>query len=212
MLNYHHYIQLGTLIIGIICFRKYWPVQYKLILVLVSISFFVEFYGSYLSYYPHKQNNWLYNIYVPIQAVLTLFITYKLVQIAKIKKVIVCLIFIFIIAFIITYKYHENFFTLNHYALTINLICCCIGVGVYFIDTMLNTVQIPLLHQPGFWFMAGVLLFSILLICRFAFWNLTLNNKDYSKIRFYLIIASNTFLYLGCIATFICSNKRQYLQ
>ena len=204
MFQYYNYIEIAALLTGIWLFSKTWNTAYKLLLVFVAITVVIELAGIYINMVLHQHNTWLYNLYVPLQGVLLLSIFSRIVQLAFIKKTINSLIAIFLVSVVISYYIQPDFLSLNNHALVISLVCFCIASSLFFIDVMRNNSTLPLTKQPGLWFATGVLMMSVLFICRFAFWNLVRLTPIYKQMLGLLINIADTFMYLGIIVTFIC--------
>ena len=197
--------------------KKDWKPQFRIILVLTFISLLIELTGRYINFFYRESNHWLYNIYIPIQGFLGLLIFSKFTTILKVKSIIKRLMIFFIVSHFLSYYFHQEFFTLNNYAIILSLVCNCIAASLFYYDVMANDVQTQLLKQPGFWFATGVFFMSVIFICRFAFWNIIISYAGYKTIFPYIINAANTFLYGGFIATFICqnfynTNQKHYLR
>ncbi len=213
MLQFHNYLQIIAFIIALVLMQRAWAVAYKILIFITGISMIVELAGWYINVKLHHNNNWIYNIYVPLLGILQTIVFIKIIETTTIRNLAKFLMVIFIASLIVSYFFSPFFFKLNNYALTIYLICSVISVALFFIDTMINLVEIPLAKQPGFWFAIGILIMSVLNIARFSFWNMVEHTANYSKILSYIVDISNFSLYGAYIATFICLriNQKYYL-
>lgn len=213
MLQFHNYLQIISFAVALILMQRSWPVAYKVLIAITGISVIVELTGWYIGTKLHQNNNWIYNIYVPVLGILQTIIFMQIVETKAIRNSMKLLMAVFLLSVAVSYFFFPHFFKLNSYALTIYLICSVISVALYFIDSMINLIDIPLVKQPGFWLGIGILIMSVLNIARFSFWNMIARTADYSKILNYIVDISNLSLYGAYIATFICLriNQKYYL-
>jgi len=207
MLQYHHYAELAAMASGLLLLRKNWPIPYKMLSALASLTFIVELTGHILWTQFHQNNNWLYNIFVPIQVFTFLWIIYASIQIQKIRKGIRWCFIVMVAGTGITYFWHDSFKMLNNHAITLYWILLIIACCSFYIDAIENTIQIPLLSQPVFWLSSGILFFCAIFVVRTAIWNLMPQLYNFKQLSIYSNIVANTFMYSGIIACFICLHK-----
>lgn len=206
-MQYHHYAELSAFVAGILLVKRDWPFIYKMLVALTALTFLVEISG-YLIWTKLKQNNnWLYNLYLPVQCFCILYFFYKVSEYKLVQKINLALIITMFAGTIISYFIHRSFFFLNSYASELYLILMLVAAGLFYIDSIVNDVEIRLVKQPPFWLSTGLLFFCIIYILIFAFWNLIKQVPYYRVILFYSNIVANTFLYGGIIICFLCMRK-----
>ncbi len=204
---YHHYAELIAFIVGCVVLKKYWLREYKILVLLAGITFLVEISGHVMWIKFHQNNNWLYNIFLPFQCFCFLFLFYKAAIYKSIKHINYALLIFLFAGTAISYCFHRNFIFLNSYASTLYLVLMLIASGCFYIDAILNELEIKLVKQPPFWVATGMLFFTVIYILIFALWNELIKVPYYKLILFYSTIVANTFLYGGLIACFLCLRK-----
>jgi hypothetical protein len=209
VIDYHHIIQLLCLLTGVVLLQKSWPVQFKSLVVLVAVSAAVELAGAYIAHELQQENNWLYNIYLLVQALFVWFIIRKLVAMGISKQWMNWLGVVYLVAFAACYIYHPVFIALNSYAFSVTFIFYCVFSGIYLVDMVSNNVRVFLLKDPGFWFIVGIFLMSVLFICRFTFYDIMPRTEFYRSIIDYFVYIVNTILYGSFILSFLCLRSNQ---
>jgi hypothetical protein len=205
MLQYHHYLELMSFIVGLACMSKRWPITYKILVFFSGLTFLVEILGYQLSF-KYENNNWLYNIFSPLECIIILYLFSQIIMEKKLQLIILYFIPLMIAATVFTYILQPNFFIYNSYAHTVYLVLWVIICGFYFIDVMINDNRVSLIKQPGFWLATGILFFSVIFIILQSLYNIFTTLPNYKIIVRYFIIVANTFMYVGFVGTFICQN------
>jgi hypothetical protein len=203
VLQYHHYIELVAFSVGVACFNKNWLPYYKVLFFLVGLTCLVEMAGSMMSY-EFGDNNWLYNIFSPIECFIILYFFSRIILKRRLKELIFYSIPIMVVATCITYMVQPNFMVYNSYARTIYLVLWIIASGFFFIDVMINDNRMSLVKQPGFWLATGILFFSVIFIVLISMYKIFKILPNYKIIINYFNIVANTFLYVGFIGAFLC--------
>lgn len=203
MLQYHHYIEIVTLFIGLSCFNKAWNLPYKILLLFIGLTCLVEITGYYISQ-RYGNNSWIYNIYSPIECLVILYFFNRVILKRKLKDIVSFTIPLMIIATVITYGIQPNIMVYNHYAHSVYLVLWIIVCGFYFMDVMVNDNRMSLTKQPGFWLASGILVFSVLFIILINMHTMIQLLPNKRTIISYFIIIANTFMYVGFAGAFIC--------
>ena len=205
MLQYHHYLELGSFAVGLICLNNRWTFCYKVLLFFAALTFMVELLGHQLAF-KFENNNWLYNIFSPFECIVILYFFSQITREKKMRKIILSFIPIMLLATIVTYILRPNFFVYNSYARTVYLVLWVLTCCFYFVDVMINDNRVSLIKQPGFWIATGVLFFSVIFIILQSLYNIFTTLPNYKIIVRYFIIVANTFLYVGFAGAFICQH------
>ncbi len=204
---YHHYAELLAFVAGCLLIRHGWPAPFKWLVFLGGLTFLVEIAGHIMWTKYQLYNNWLYNLFLPIQCSFFLLFFYATSYHRKVKKVIVGLMIIMLVGIVISYSYHQSFYMLNSYASTLYLLLMLIASCLFYVDAIINDLEISMIKQPAFWVAVGLLFFTVVFILLFALWAVNIKIPHYKVVLKYSIIAANTFLYGGLIVSFICLNK-----
>lgn len=206
-MHYHHYAELIAFCVGVLLLRKNWPMPYKLMVALAGVSFVVELGAQILWDRYRYNNNWIYNLFIPIQhLVFFLFIRYSVVT-PFFKKAVFLLIYGALLGTLVSYYWHRNFFMLNNIAHTLLFFGQLVAVCCYYLDVVSNNVKLGILHQPPFWLVTGLFFFCVVFVVRFSLWGYIKSLPDYRMVLKYTTVFSNTLLYGGFIFSFICLQK-----
>jgi hypothetical protein len=206
-MQFHHWAELSAWITGCLLVKAAWPAPFKWLVVLAGLSFSVELAGHIMWTQYRLFNNWLYNIFLPIQCILFLYFFYAVALHPTVKKALKVLFVLMAVGQLVAYINHKNFSVLNSYASTLFLFLMLLASCLFYLDAILNNLEISLLKQPAFYIGAGVLFFTVIFILLFAFWAVNISIPHYRQVLKYSIIVANTFLYGGLIAGFVCLNK-----
>lgn len=203
MLQYHHYIELLAFGIGVACYERNWLMHYKVLFILTGLTCLVEIFGGIMAA-KFGNNNWLYNIFSPIECLLILYFFSCIIIKRNLKGVVIYFIPFVLLATFITYYINPTFMEYNSYARTIYLVLWIMCCGFFFIDVMVNDSTLSLIKQPGFWLATGVLFFSVIFITLISLYKTFLTLPNHKIIFQYFIIVANTFMYVGFAGAFIC--------
>lgn len=210
-MRYHHYIELLSFLTGIFLLRKSWPIHYKVLVVLAGFTFGIEMVGQWLWNQYKYNNNWIYNLFIPLRYILILFFLSRVIVVASLQRIAQYFIVVLVLAVPTSYIWHHSFFILNNYVSTLCYIFSLAVVGLYFMDSIINDVRVHLYKQPAFWFAAGLFFFCSIFIVRHLFWNYINLIPDSRYFLGYTNNIANTFLYGGLTICFICLEKtRKY--
>jgi len=201
---YHHYAELIAFLAGCLLLNSKWPAHFKWLVALVGLTFVVEIAGHILWTRYRMYNNWLYNLYLPIQCLAFLLFFIKSSTHQVIIKVQKSLLWLMLAGTIITWILHRNFWLLNSHGSTVYLFLMLVASCLFFVDAVVNNVEVRLVKQAPFWVAAGLLFFTVVFILFFALWLVNFTVPYYNTVFSYSVIAANTFLYGGLIASFIC--------
>ncbi len=210
MLEFHHYIELIAFAVGIACFKNAWPFHFKLLLFLAGFTCLIELTGMIMWKVYHLENNWIYNIFSPIESLIVLYFFYAIIEKKRLKLIVLYSFFAAIAATFITYYWHENFVLYNNYAAAFYYVLWIIGCCCFFVDAMSNENTERLFQQSGFWFSLGLLFFACSYILMISLYKIFVTLPSYKKIILIINMFSNGFMYGGFIGAFICQriNKK----
>lgn len=191
---------------GLILVRGNWPKQYKLLVLLLVTTFAVEYTGYLLWVNWRINNNFLYNIFLPLQCAFFLYVFYVESLSAGSARVNLVLLGMVPAGLLVTYFIHGSFIYLNSYAANLFLILMLVAAGLYFVYAIMYS-KVKLTTHPPFWIASGLLFFTVSYILVFSFWNIIKTIPYYKVILTYTNIIANLLLYGGIIASLLCLRK-----
>jgi len=206
---YHHYIELAACLAGLTCYRRYWPLHCQLMVALCLLTVGIEITGHRMWVDHQINNNWLYNLFLPLQAICFLFFFFKETVTRKIRNLQLVLLLAVLPGTALSYVFHRNFSFLNSYASSFYLFLMLVACCLYFLDVFTNDVNLPRLRQPAFWVACALLFFTLAYILVLALWNTIRTMADYRLVLDFVRISSNTILYGGLIAYFVCKRRER---
>jgi len=203
-LVYFTVLLLSCLLTGWLLVRKSWPLEYKLLVVLCSLTFLVEMSADLLVIH-RIYHFWLYNLFAPVECGFILYIFYRGSTDPAVKRLNVLLLACLPPGIAVTYFLHPVFFRLNEPAALLYLFWELIGACAVVIGILLNKSDSPLGHQPLFWMACGILFYCCIFTLIHAVMNVMpkIQNQYFTLYSFF----ANTFMYSGFIASF-CSLRR----
>ena len=194
---------------GCLLVRKGWPLEYKLLVVLCSLTFFVEESALFLFFrwIPH---DWIYNLFTPLECGFILYIFYRGSTNPSVKRVNAILLACLPPGIAAFFFLHPVFFIFNESALLFYLFSELIGACAVLIGILLNQSDTSLGHQPLFWMACGILFYSCIFTVLHAYLNAMPKNvipkNSFLYYTIYSFIANN-FMYIGFIACFFSMRR-----
>lgn len=203
-LQYHHYIELMAALTGCMLYRSTWPIQLKVLAGLACLTFAVELAGHLIGRANPALNQFIYNLFSLIQSLVLLWVIRRSTSDKRTSLVTKSLLVGLLAVNTGCYIMQPNPMLFNHYAATIDTILMLIGCCIFFIDALINNVNILLYRQPAFWIVTGMLMYTSIFIIRFSMWGMLETLPDYQELVHYTNVIANTFFYLGYSGSFIC--------
>jgi len=161
MMFLYFFFGLASVYLGFVLVRKSWPIQYRLLLVLACLDFFVTL-GSYLwSTMLFKSNHWIANAVAPFECALILYIFYKAATHRLIQRINIGLMIAIVPLLLIAYTLKPLFFILNTTAVIGCYFFILLSACSAFIDLLLDKRDFRLSRHPMFWLAGGMLLYGI---------------------------------------------------
>ena len=145
-----------SLIIGGYNF-KCLSLPYRLVLLLIAIGSFCEFYGYYIFKHLHKSNQWLFNIYIIIEVWLLGMSAIYLINNHKIKKSFFLLLIINTIVWIFTIASNSIYLFA-----TISMVCGSSIITLMYIIVLYSNSLFTgekIIKQPVFWLCISTILY-----------------------------------------------------
>lgn len=153
--------QLLAFVFGCFLFRRGWPLWCKLILLECSLSTLVEWGTSYYSMITRKPNHWMFNIYIPMEAVLIIFIFYLAARVRIIRRLDLILLSVIPILLPIAFIILPDLYTMNvimaaGVCVLIMIAACAACIGI-----LLEREDQAVFYSPLFWWATGLLGYAL---------------------------------------------------
>lgn len=202
-------IELIAFIITIYCLRKsvdwyYYFIWFMLVVVVTENA------GFYIYFHLHQLNHWLYNLYLPIEALFKFWIVYKIcTPHFNSKPAVYTGVSIFTIVYLI--ESIQSGFTayssISNNVLSIWLIVMCLIYFYYLISH--ETENLSIYQHAPFWIMAGLFFFYFVSTASNLFFDylIEINKKSYKPIRYSIFLILDFILYASWSYAFICKHK-----
>lgn len=145
-------------------------VQYKLLIWLVSLRFFVEFVGDIWSIQTQTSNNWMYNLYFPLESLGFLYIFYLGAIHTAVKRINAALLIAILPTLLVAYILYPGFTFLNTHAIIYQSFLLLVSAGCAFIDILLDKSRVQFVRRPLFWLASGIIIYSGASIMVYLFW------------------------------------------
>lgn len=198
------YLDLVSLIIGCMVFRKSWVFAYRCLFFLNVFRVVVSFTAYFWTHYTHSSNHWLFNLFLPLQCAGFLWVFYKCSlhpKVARVNKWL--LILLPVVGALCWARGGASLEDINIFALVGFDFLVLLSVCMAFVDLLLRTDSVHFVRQPMFWLASGLFFYSIECIIGYSVY-------EYSKkmILFWmykLILFSADYLTdMGVVGCFIC--------
>ena len=172
-----------------------------LLFVVVSVEICLTFFAELFSYH----NSVIYNLQVPLQHLLYLYILYKAMEGAYCKKVMLAFIFSFTIISVVTYLTTDAN-RINSVGYCTGSILIIIGILMKFYELLQKPVEFNFLKNPFFYMMFAFLLFNVGTLPYFTMGNwlyYTLKRGDIIDVLISVMSLFNYVLYTTYTVAFV---------
>lgn len=197
------YLDLVSLIIGCLVFRKSWPFAYKCLFFLNVLRVFVSFFAHFWSQHTHSSNHWIFNLFLPLQCVGFLLVFQSAGIHPLVRRINKFLLAAFPLVTAICWLRGAPLESINLWAIVSFDFLILVSVCLAFVDMLQRWDNIHFIRQPMFWLASGLFFYSVESIIGFATW-------EYSKkmilfTLYTIIVFSGDYLLdAGIIGCFIC--------
>lgn len=135
------------------------PKEFYYLVILLVITFLVEFVSHYQLFMTNKVAGWLFAFFLPTQYCLLAMYFQKIIKSVKIKNWIIVSIPIVIGWNACNSIFFQSFKMLNTYAILLACILYCVWSIAYFIELLQADTNENLSQNPHFWICTGTLFF-----------------------------------------------------
>jgi hypothetical protein len=199
-------VAFSTFVIGWLFAWKGSAMPFKLLIWLASVRFVVEFAGEVWVARMHNSNNWMYNLYFPLETFGFLYIFYRSALHPVIKRMNAGLLIAVIPILITAYILHPSFVMLNTDALIFHSFLLMVAAGCAFFDMLLDKRPVQFVRRPLFWLACGVVICGGANIMVYMSWEFSKKMILYFPFAYMYMIAYN-LLSFSIIACFICIRR-----
>lgn len=202
-----HYFELAAFLSACINFRKHQHGILKWFLPFLLLVNSIEL-GNYFRLFKiNNSNNWIYNIFNPVEFCFYSCIFYQILINPKDRKMIRYAVVIVLLIVLLDMFILEGMVYLNSYSYII--ICWTISIYcyLYFRQVLRHVDDSNLLSRPFFWISTGLFLFCIGEAILFSFFQYFLVTHNFSKFRQVFLFLSNflnAILYTCLSISFFC--------
>lgn len=188
--------------------RKHPWLLFPVYLLIAMVLEWFNFIG--LNYKLLKNNQWLYNSFMPVYGLFYFYVFSHIIKLKRIKTFILLLTISFFGALLwegFSHGFSTFFFRTLIYLSVVQLFLC----GLYFYSIFQQDEYSDLLKDPAFWFVTGTLFYTAIVASTSIFFSelLKLQIKNQIPLRAILVMAGNVIMY-GCwIKSFLCINNKQ---
>jgi hypothetical protein len=195
-----HYFEWAALICSVLVYAKTKHTPMRWLLPFLFYMVLTETLGRYIRTEIHKPNAWLYNLYLPVEALIYSFLFYKYAESSWFKKS--SFYFICIIPFVSVGNmlFGQGFFNFNTRTNTCFTICLLVLNIMYFVDIFISERIISPLKEPMFWIAMGLLFYNLGgLAYTLAFDYILANKMDVKAKLFGMITQHLIYVLYSCI-------------
>jgi len=197
------YLDLMSLIIGCLVFRKSWPFAYKCLFFLNVLRVFASFFAHFWQACTHSSNHWIFNLFLPLQCVGFLLVFYSACTYPSVRRISKWLLAAFPLVTAISWLRGAPFEIINMWATVGFDFLLLISVCLTFVDLLLEMDNMHFIRQPMFWLASGLFFYSVESIIGSISW-------EYSKkmilfgLYTFIAFSGDYLLDAGIIGCFIC--------
>lgn len=191
---------LAIVIIGISRYNRLTS-DMKLLFFFMVATFIVESFSLYLAYY-RGNNNWLHNIFLPIQYVMLVAVFQKWQRNKIIRNIFLLSVPVFLIADMVSIIAISGFYNMNGVALSLS----CVFYAAISSFTLYNLEQNDsglIYRDYRFWICSGLLIYSAGNLSFFAFIKLF---PSYEIWYIHIVVNIATYILYGI--GFLCNIRR----
>jgi hypothetical protein len=197
------YLDLASLIIGCMIFRRSWPFAYRCLFLLNTLKVLVSFFSFFWSPVTHTSNHWVSNLFLPIQCAGFLLVFYKAAVHPRVVRTVGWLLAALPLLILLCWIRGASLYSINIWAWIGYDFLLLLAACLTFVDLLLRTDNTFFLRQPLFWLASGIFFYSVETIIVGASWEYTMKMIMYTffKIIYY---SSDYLMDVGIIGCFIC--------
>ncbi len=197
-------ILLGSVLSGIVYYKKGEPFFLQALPVYLLITFVVEFIGQWMNS-NGKVTITLYNVFVTIEFIFYFWMLKFVIRNHFVEQLLKWSIWIFPIIVILNKLFLQK--GLQFHTLTVSLgsLIIVIATITYFFELFQLEKPVNLVHEPSFWICCGLLFFYVCSFPLFGLVNFFRNPSDLViKIIDSILAIMNIFLYSSFIIAALC--------
>jgi len=196
-------LDLVSLVIGCMVFRRSWPFEYKCLFFLNILRVVVSCFTFLWPYYTHSSNHWIYNLFLPLQCAGFLLVFYGASMHRMVRRVNKWLLAALPLVTVICWSGGAPLDMMNTWAVVCFDFLLLVSACLAFVDQMLRIDDAHFVRQPIFWLASGLFFYSVGSIIEFATWEYI---KKMLLIGLYRFIAfsGENLLDAGIIGCFVC--------
>lgn len=204
---YIWFILAGSVLSGIVYFKKSAPFFLQALPVYLLITFVVEYIGQWMNS-QGRITLWLYNIFVTIEFIFYFWMLQFVVRNRFVKRLLKKSIWVFPIVVILNKLFIQK--GLQFHTLTVSLgsLIIVIATITYFFELFQLEKPVNLVREPSFWICSGLLFFYA---CSFPLFGLVnfFRSPSYLVIKIIdsILAIMNIFLYSSFIIAALCRIK-----
>ena len=163
---------------------------------------------------PYESHIWIYNVLTLITT--TAYTVYFLMQLKSIrmKKVLLILVWIFIITSTLSYFYGDAFFIgTSPYAYIFGAFLISFSIGVYYLELIRSERILKFYDELALYISIGLLLYKLSITPLFIFQRYLSGNEDFTDIYGQILRVANIFMYSVFVFGFLRNayrEKRKY--
>jgi len=202
--SYYLSLLLSCTLTGFLSVRKSWSLEYKLLVILSSLTFLSEsacflFIGLRIPFL------WIQNLFTPVECTFILYILRKASVRPVFKRLHAVLLILLPIGIGVIYGLLPAFFKLDDFAALFYLFLELIAACTFLVDILLNKSDTPLGRQPLAWMASGMVFYCSIYAVMTAVTSFIAEIPLLYKLLYSTV--ANTFIYAGFIACFICLRR-----
>ncbi len=188
--------------------RKHPWLLFPVYLLIAMVLEWFNFIG--LNYKLLKNNQWLYNSFMPVYGLFYFYVFNHIIKLKRIKPFVLLLSISFLGVLLwegFSHGFSNFFFRTLIYLSVVQLFLC----GLYFYSIFQQDEYSDLLKDAAFWFVTGTLFYTAIVASTSIFFSelLKLQVKNQIPLRAILVVLGNIIMY-GCwIKSFLCINNKQ---
>jgi len=205
------WIEIFAFLLCLIQFRKIKASILKWFLPFLLLTNIVEW-GNYFKWYNyHHTNNWIFNIFNPIEFCFYGFLYYQtLLSKSGRNNVFYCCLFI-LITYLVNILFIQGFLYFDSYSYLVGCLVMVYFSYLYFVEKIKSVEQINITKTPLFWISVGLLFFYSGEFILFSFFQYFLSINDFESFlpvfHFFSAIL-NAILYLCISISFFYTPKQ----
>jgi hypothetical protein len=203
------FIYLSLLVVSVLAsatiyFNRLAPLYLKLFPPFLVITTCVETIGYYTRIKGINSTP-MFNFFTTFEFVFYFYILYSIINLQKIKKVILFCLWLYPVVAIIDILFIQGITRMHFFMLNVGAVLIVIFCIAYFYQLIKLPKQAYPLHEPAFWICCGLLFFYSITLPIMAGMKLLLFRDAFElKLYYILINISNFFLYGLITVAFIC--------